>query len=73
MKKILTVLFTLLISTSTIADYGGNITNLNLNEKDTDFYSLRIDVDVNDNIHINNIIQSLRGLPVIDSVERILI
>ena len=59
--------------TSTIADYGGNITNLNLNEKDTDFYNLRIDVDVNDNIHINNIIQSLRGLPVIDSVERILI
>ena len=59
--------------TSTIADYGGNITNLNLNEKDTDFYSLRIDVDVNDNIHINNIIQSLRGLPVIDSVERVLI
>jgi len=59
--------------TSTIADYGGNITNLNLNEKDTDFYNLRIDVDVNDNIHISNIIQSLRGLPVIDSVERILI
>ena len=59
--------------TSTIADYGGNISNLNLNEKDTDFYNLRIDVDVNDNIHINNIIQSLRGLPVIDSVERILI
>ena len=59
--------------TSTIADYGGNISNLNLNEKDTDFYNLRIDVDVNDNIHISNIIQSLRGLPVIDSVERILI
>ena len=35
--------------TSTIADYGGNITNLILNEKDSDFYNLIIDINVNDN------------------------
>ena len=36
------------------------VTNLNLTEKDTDFYNLRIDIDVDDKKHIDNIIKSLR-------------
>ena len=48
----------------------GNITNLNLTEKDTDFYNLRIDIDVDDKSHIDNIIKSLKGLPEVNSVER---
>jgi len=56
--------------TSTIADYGGNISNLILNEKDNDFYNLIIDINVNDNKHINAIVESLDGLPVIESVKR---
>ena len=60
------------IISATIGDYGGNITNLNLTEKDTDFYNLRIDIDVDDKKHIDNIIKSLRGLPEVSSVERLL-
>ena len=56
--------------TSTIADYGGNISNLILNEKDSDFYNLIIDINVNDNKHIGDIVDSLKGLPVLESVER---
>ena len=56
--------------TSTIADYGGNITNLILNEKDSDFYNLIIDINVNDNKHISDIVKSLDGLPVVESVNR---
>ena len=56
--------------TSTIADYGGNITNLILNEKDSDFYNLIIDINVNDNHHINDIVKSLDGLPVVEAVIR---
>ena len=56
--------------TSTIADYGGNISNLILNEKDSDFYNLIIDINVNDNKHIGDIVDSLEGLPVLESVKR---
>tara|TARA_A100001388_G_scaffold104238_1_gene76141 strand:- start:683 stop:2707 length:2025 start_codon:yes stop_codon:yes gene_type:complete len=58
------------VISAAIGDYGGNITNLNLTEKDTDFYNLRIDIDVDDKSHIDNIIKSLRGLPEVNSVER---
>ena len=56
--------------TSTIADYGGNISNLILNEKDSDFYNLIIDINVNDSKHISDIVDSLKGLPVLESVLR---
>ena len=59
------------VISAAIGDYGGNITNLNLTEKDTDFYNLRIDIDVDDKNHIDNIIKSLEGLPEVNSVERI--
>ena len=60
------------IISAAIADYGGNITNLNLTEKDTDFYNLRIDIDVDDKGHIDNIVKSLKGLPEVNSVERLI-
>ena len=60
------------VISAAIADYGGNISNLNLTEKDTDFYNLRIDIDVNDKKHIDDIVKSLKGLPEISSIERII-
>ena len=59
------------VISAAIAEYGGNISNLILTEKDTDFYNLRIDIDVDDKKHIENIIKSLNGLPEISSVERV--
>ena len=59
------------VISAAIADYGGNISNLILTEKDTDFYNLRIDIDVDDKKHIENIIKSLNGLPEISSVKRV--
>ena len=56
--------------TSTIADFGGNITNLILNERDNDFYNLIIDINVNDSEHITDIVKSLEGLPVVEDVKR---
>ena len=60
------------IISAAIADYGGNITNLNLTEKDTDFYNLRIDIDVDDKGHIDNIVKSLKCLPEVNSVESLI-
>ncbi|MFL2833983.1 MAG: RelA/SpoT family protein [Alphaproteobacteria bacterium] len=60
------------VISAAIADYGGNISNLNLTEKDTDFYNLRVDIDVDDKKHIDNIVKSLKGLPEISSIERII-
>ncbi len=60
------------VISAAIADYGGNISNLILTEKDTDFYNLRIDIDVDDKKHIENIIKSLNGLPEISSVKRVI-
>ena len=47
-----------------------SITNLILNEKDSDFYNLIIDINVNDNMHISDIVKSLDGLPVVEAVNR---
>ena len=41
-----------------------------MNEKDSDFYNLIIDINVNDNHHINDIVKSLDGLPVVEAVVR---
>jgi len=49
---------------------GGNITNLKITSRSTDFWEILIDIYVNDTKHLNNIIAALRATPTIASVER---
>ena len=49
---------------------GGNITNLKIVNRSTDFFEILIDVEVKDVKHLTNIIAALRATPSINSVER---
>lgn len=53
-----------------IGKNGGNITNLKITSRSTDFWEMLIDVYVNDTKHLNNIIAALRATPEITNVER---
>ena len=48
----------------------GNIINLKLVNRSTDFFELYIDVEVADVRHLTEIIAALRATPVINSVDR---
>ena len=54
-----------------IAKDGGNISNLKILNRSTDFFELLIDCEVKNARHLNNIIASLRAKDVVQSVERI--
>ena len=56
--------------TSIIGKNGGNIINLKIITRATDFFEMQIDVEVSDIKHLRNIIGALRATPVITSVER---
>ena len=49
---------------------GGNISNLKITHRSTDFFEMSIDVEVRDLKHLTNIIAALRAAPVVNSVER---
>ncbi len=53
-----------------IGKSGGNITNLKITSRSTDFWDMFIDVSVNDTKHLNNIMAALRATPQIINVER---
>ncbi|MEE8393343.1 MAG: bifunctional (p)ppGpp synthetase/guanosine-3',5'-bis(diphosphate) 3'-pyrophosphohydrolase [Rhodospirillales bacterium] len=53
-----------------IAKNDGNISNLKITHRSTDFFDLLIDIEVHDVKHLTNIIAALRATPVINSVER---
>jgi guanosine-3',5'-bis(diphosphate) 3'-pyrophosphohydrolase len=53
-----------------IAKDEGNISNLKITNRSTDFFDLLIDVEVKNARHLNNIIASLRAKSVVQSVER---
>ena len=53
-----------------IGKNGGNITNLKITNRNTDFFELLIDIDVKDAKHLTNIMAALRANPVINSVDR---
>ncbi len=53
-----------------IAANGGNITNLKITNRSTDFWEILMDVYVNDTKHLNNVIAALRATPIISNVER---
>ena len=46
--------------TQTIAEFGGNITNLLVNKRSDDFFQMSLDIEVNDAKHLNEIITGLR-------------
>lgn len=54
-----------------IAKDEGNISNLKIINRSTDFFELLIDVEVKNARHLNNIIASLRAKDVVQAVERV--
>lgn len=56
--------------TEIIAKELGNITNLKILSRSTDFFELLIDIEVKDIRHLNSIIASLRSKEAVQSVER---
>ena len=53
-----------------IGKSGGNISNLKITNRSLDFFEMLIDVEVSDVRHLTNIMDALRAMPVISSVER---
>jgi len=53
-----------------IAKNLGNITNLKITNRTTDFFDMIVDIDVRDVKHLVNIIAALRATPAVNSVER---
>ena len=54
-----------------IGKSGGNITNLRITTRSTDFFEIIVDVEVKDLSHLTEITAALRATPVIHSVERV--
>ncbi|MGP1396173.1 MAG: RelA/SpoT family protein [Inquilinaceae bacterium] len=53
-----------------IGKNGGNITNMKITHRSTDFFELLVDIDVADVKHLSNIVAALRATPVISTVDR---
>ncbi|MFI4987126.1 MAG: RelA/SpoT family protein [Alphaproteobacteria bacterium] len=56
--------------TTLIGKHKGNITNLRIINRSTDFFEIAIDIAVQDVRHLTNIMAALRASPAINSVER---
>jgi GTP diphosphokinase / guanosine-3',5'-bis(diphosphate) 3'-diphosphatase len=56
--------------TAVIARNFGNISNLKITERSTDFFEMIVDIEVRDVKHLTNIIAALRADPAISSVDR---
>ncbi|HXV22940.1 MAG TPA: bifunctional (p)ppGpp synthetase/guanosine-3',5'-bis(diphosphate) 3'-pyrophosphohydrolase [Alphaproteobacteria bacterium] len=56
--------------TTTVGRNEGNITNLKITNRATDFFEMSMDVEVKDLRHLTNIIAALRATPSVNSVER---
>lgn len=61
---------TLATLSTVIATNGGNITNLKITNRSTDFWVILVDIYVKDTKHLSNIIAALRATPIISSVDR---
>jgi guanosine-3',5'-bis(diphosphate) 3'-pyrophosphohydrolase len=58
-------------TTTTISQQGGNILNLKITNRSTDFWELYMDVEVRNVEHISIILGALRNLPILVKVERV--
>ncbi|MGE0755062.1 MAG: ACT domain-containing protein, partial [Alphaproteobacteria bacterium] len=56
--------------TNIIAKENGNISNLKITNRSSDFFEILLDIEVKDIRHLNNIIAGLRSKEVVQSVER---
>ncbi len=56
--------------TTLISNHQGNISNLQLINRETRFFKFLIDLEVSNLDHLNNVIMSLRSSPFVDSVDR---
>jgi guanosine-3',5'-bis(diphosphate) 3'-pyrophosphohydrolase len=56
--------------TTVIGKNAGNITNLKITNRSTDFFEILVDIEVKDVKHLTNLIAALRAMPSINSVER---
>jgi len=56
--------------TSLIGKQKGNITNLRITNRSTEFFEITVDIAVDDLRHLSNIMAALRASPAINSVER---
>ena len=56
--------------TTMIARQGGDITNLKITSRSTDFFEMLIDVAVRDRRHLTDILAALRATPVVSTVDR---
>ncbi len=57
---------------ATVSKSGGNISNLDIPERDPEFYIMIVDVEVRDVKHLNDISRALRVSRVISRVDRML-
>ena len=48
-----------------------NIRNLNITERNNDFFKINIDIDVKNKTHLSKVIVSLRTSDFIDNVSRV--
>ena len=53
-----------------IANNDGNISNLKITNRTTQFFDIQIDIEVQDVKHLTEVIAALRADPAINSVER---
>ncbi len=56
--------------TNVIAKELGNISNLKITHRSTDFFEILLDIEVRDTRHLNNIIAGLRAKDCVQNVER---
>ncbi len=55
---------------TTIARSGGNISNLKFTNRNPDFFDMTVDIEVDDNKHLNEIMTILRSGRAVSSVDR---
>ena len=55
---------------ATVAKCGGNIANMDLKERDQEFVTMHVDVDVRDLAHLNEITRALADSRVVVDIDR---
>ena len=55
---------------NTIARSGGNISNLKFTNRNPDFFDMTVDIEVDNNKHLNDVMTALRGDRSVSSVDR---
>ena len=54
-----------------IGEAGGNIANLRMHHRQSDFFDVDFDIDVTGAKHLTHIAAALRACPAVETVERV--